>query len=378
MNTRTVFNSFNLISSVFLFFSLVSISYGQQGVSQGAWAVGLVRGLGWEAKGIPQQPALTDYFDLLSGRNFITVDLRDYKTRLGKLPDTITYKVNVQHSGRYRLITYVYGNPLMFTIDNEPTASSTLSSGWNYEDMGEFILKRGVHQLSITIPRGGSIGALYLSSYAENAIQPEGGWVAAKALDYGTEARTMALAMDVAGQLPVRGQIPSTTKAGQNVQEFVFQAPSDPVINFSMTFSRPSKGYVMVDNSVVVPYDTSVEQSFQISLKAINLSQGQHIAYLKALSGQAPAAFVINQHNDTPGAFVSLMRTKGFAMGFAYQLVPLNSAQASLGQFIAMVTKKTPQNAIYLAAMPAKQTELPSQRVLRTYHESISPMRPFE
>ena len=158
MTKRTIINSF--IIGVFLFFSFVTVSYGQQYVSQGDWAVGLVRGLGWEAQGIPQQATLTDYFDLLSGRNFITVNLGDYKTRLGVLPDTISYNVSVQHSGRYRLIAYVYGNPLMFTIDNQPTASSVLSSGWNYEDMGEFILKRGVHKLSITIPQGGASNAL--------------------------------------------------------------------------------------------------------------------------------------------------------------------------------------------------------------------------
>ncbi len=361
-----------------LFLPLSSVSYGQQYVSQGAWAVGLVRGLGWEAKGIPQQATVTDYFDLLSGRNFITVNLGDYKTRLGVLPDTITYNVSVQHSGRYRLIAYVYGNPLMFTIDNQPTASSTLSSGWNYEDMGEFILKRGVHKLSITIPQGGSINALYLSSYAENAIQPEGGWVVNKALDYGTEARTMAMATDVAGQLPVRAQIPSAIRAGQNVREFIFQAPADPVVNFAMAFPGPSKGYVMVDSSIVLSYDTSAERTFQISLKAINLSQGQHMAYLKVLSGQMPDSFIINQHNDTPDACVSLMRTKGFTMGAANQYVPLNIAQASLGNIIAQVTKKSP-TALSLEAMPVvKETELPSQRALRTYNESISPMRPFE
>ncbi len=367
-----------IVIVIVLFFSSVAVSHAQQYVSQGAWAVGLVRGLGWEADGIPQHSTLQDYFDLLAGRNFIAVDLRNYKTRLGVLPDTITYSVDVQHSGRYRLIAYVYGNPLMFTIDNQATVSSTLSSGWNYEDMGKFILKRGVHKLSITIPQGGSINALYLSSYVENAIQPQGGWVANKALDYGTEARTMALAMDSAGQLPVTSQLPSTIRAGQNVREFIFQTPTDPIINFSMAFPGPSRGYVMVDNSIVMPYDTSNEKSLQVQLKALDLAQGQHTAYLRVLSGQIPLSFVINMHNESPDAYVALMRSKGFSMGFAYQYVPLANAQASLGNFIVQLTKNKP-SAVSLAAMPvAKQTELPSQRALRTYHESISPMRPFE
>lgn len=366
------------ISVGILIFSLTKQVYAQQYVSQGAWAVGLVRGLGWEAKGIPQQPTLADYFDLLSGRNFINVNLKDYKTRLGTLPDTLTYNLNVEHCGRYRLIAYVYGNPVMFTIDNEPTASSTFSNGWNYEDMGVFTLKRGMHKLSITIPKGGSIGALFLSTYAENAIQPKGGWVANKALDYGAEARTMALAMDAQGQLPVKAQIPSTIRAGQNVREFVFQAPSDPVINFNITFPGPSQGYVMVDNSIVMPYDTASEQSFSINLKSLVLSQGQHIAYLKVLSGSMPASFIINQHNDTPEAYVSLMRTKGFNMGFAYQPVPFTIAQGSLGELIALVTKKPAQNAYTLEVMPAAERELPSQKALRTYSEPISPMKPFE
>lgn len=301
---------------------------------------------------------------------------RNTSTKSIHFPES--YNIVVQHSGRYRLIAYVYGNPLMFTIDNQPTASSTLSNGWNYEDMGTFVLKRGIHKLSITIPKGGSINALYLSSYAENAIQPQGGWVANKALDYGTEARTMAMAMNSTGQLPVRLQLPSAIRAGQNVREFIFQAPSDPVINFNMSFPGPSKGYVMVDNSIVMTYNTADEPDFQVNLKAIDLAQGQHIAYLKVLSGQLPASFIINQHNDTPDAYVALMRSKGFSMGFAYQYVPLQNAQASLGNFIVQVTKNKP-SAVSLAAMPVvKETELPSQRALRTYKESISPMRPFE
>ncbi|MGC8756174.1 MAG: hypothetical protein ACP5QW_06610 [bacterium] len=366
---------------MFLFFLMVfssKMGYAQQYVSQGSWAVGLVRGMGWEAKGIPQQPTLSDYFDLLSGRNFITVDLKDYKTRLGTIPDTLTYSINVAHSGRYHLIASVYGNPIMFTIDNQPTASSTYSNGWNYQDMGVFILSRGTHKLSITIPKNSSIASLYLSSYLENAIQPKGGWVANKALDYGAEARTMALAIDVADELPVKSQIPSTIKTGQNVAEFIFQVPSDPIINFGIAFGGASKGYVMVDNSIVIPYDTSNTSSFSVNLKALDVSQGQHVAYLKVLSGQMPASFVINQHNDTPEAYVALMRTKGYTMGFAYQPVPFNIAQTSLGTLIASVTKKAPENAYYLAAMPAKEKELPSQRALRTYSEPISPMKPFE
>lgn len=378
-----IFNNFkNLI--IFLVFSLVfstsflNSGYAQQYVSQGAWAVGLVKGLGWESKGIPQQPTLSDYLDLLSGRNFITVNLKDFKTRLGIMPDTLRYTLNIAHSGRYHLIAYVYGDPIMFTIDNQPSVSSIYSNGWNYEDMGMFILSRGTHKLSITIPKNSSIGALYLSSYLENAIQPKAGWEVNKALDYGAEARTIVLAMNVEGELPVKSQIPSTIRIGQNVEEFIFQAPVDPVINFSIVFGGTSKGYVMVDNSIVMPYDTSAEQSLRINLKTLNISQGQHIAYLKVLSGQMPVSFIINQYNDTPDAYIALLRTKGYIMGLAYQPVPFNIAQSSLGTLIASITRKVPENAYYLAQMPAKENELPSQRALRTYKEPISPMRPFE
>ncbi|MCL4557074.1 MAG: hypothetical protein M1491_00295 [Deltaproteobacteria bacterium] len=355
-----------------------SPSYAVQYVSEGAWAVALVRGLGWEGEGIPQQPSLMDYFDLLSGRNFINVDLKDYATRLGTLPDTLTYNVNVEHSGRYHLIVYVDGNPMTFTLDDEPTASSSFSNGGNYEDMGTFILKRGVHRLSITVPNGGSVLALYLSSLAQDAIQPKGGWIANKVLDYGAEARTMAAAMDDDDKLPVRYQIPSTARAGQNGREFIFQSQSDPVINFSMTFQGPSKGYVMVDNSIVIPYEFHGGGMNPFTMRTISLGPGAHTAYVKAVSGQLPSAFVINQHDDSSEACVALMRMLGFSMGFAYQPVPYSIASTTLGELIAQSGKKKPAGKVSIEETVVQKTELPSQRVLRTYREPISPMRPFE
>ncbi len=387
-----------LILFIALSISTADPSYAQQYVSQGAWAVGIVKGLGWESKGIPQQPSLMDYMDLLSGRNFINVNLKNYATRLGTFPDTLTYNVNVEHCGRYRLIVYVYGNPVLFTMDNEPTVSSHFSNGWNYEEPATFILKRGVHRLSITIPKGSSIFALYLSSMAENAIQPKGGWVAAKPLDYGAEASTLTMAMDVAGKLPVQSEIPPAVRAGANARQFTFQIPSDPVLNFNTTFQGPSRGYVMVDNSIVIPYEVRGTDAPPLNMKAINLGQGTHTAYLKILSGQAPSSFVIYQHNDSPEACSALMRSMGFNMGLAYLPVPYDIARASLGAFIVIVAKTVPYNIarvsleeliarmaknkmpneLDLSGLPVKQTELPSQRVIRTYKEPISPMVPFE
>ncbi len=318
-----------------------------------------------------------DYFDLLSGRNFINVNLRDYATRLGTMPDTLTYDVNVVHSGRYRLIVYVSGNPVLFTLDSDPTVASSISYGGNYEDLGTFILMRGIHRLSITVPSGGSVVALYLSSFAQDAIQPKGGWMANKVLDYGAEARTMAISMKDADRLPVRAQIPSAVRVGQNIREFTFQLQSDPVIRFSLTFQGPSKGYVMVDNSIVVPYTFNADGANPLNLRAINLGAGPHTAYLKVLSGQMPSLFAIDQLDDSSEACVTLMRLLGFTMGMAYQPVPYTIASATLNGLMAQITKK-PAGKVSLEQAPVEKTKLPSQTVLRTYQESISPMRPFE
>ncbi len=364
-----------IIAGLLVPLTSAGVSYGQQYVSQGAWAVGMVRGLGWEAKGIPVHPSYMDYFDLLAGRYTLQVDLKGPGAKQGAMPDTVTYMINVPHCGRYNLIATVNGAPILFTVDDEPTVSSQYSYGWNYEQMGNFILKRGMHRLSITRSKDSGIGAVYVSSYAVNAIQPAGGWVANKALDYGTEARTMAMSMDLTDALPVRSQVPFVIRSQQNIREFIFYTPSDPVISFDMTFAVPSKGYVMLDNAAVLDYDTGNAYPKQINLKPLSLPKAQHIAYLKVLSGAMPSSFIIKQRNDSPEAYVSLMRTKGFTMGLASQLVPLNIAQASLGQFIALSAPKQAP-AVKLAQAPVT-AELPSQKALKTYSESISPMQPF-
>lgn len=58
--------------------------------------------------------------------------------------------------------------------------------------------------------------------------------------------------------------------------------------------------------------------------------------------------------------------------------VPYDVAQTSLARLMTMVAKNKPEGGISLTGMAAKKTELPSQTALRTYKESISPMRPFE
>ncbi|MCL4479288.1 MAG: hypothetical protein M1381_09370 [Deltaproteobacteria bacterium] len=360
-----------------MFFAYTSSLYGQQYVSQSAWAVGLVRGLGWEQNGIPLQPSIMDYFDLLSGRYFVNVELNHYATRLGRIPDTLTYNVNIQHSGRYHLVVYVYGNPLMITIDND-TVSSQVSAGWNYQDLGMYILKRGMHRISITIPQGSSISAFYLSSFASPAIQPKGGWVANETLDYGAEAQTLIMSMDVYNQLPIVSQIPFNVSGNGNIRELAFQLPSDPDVTLGLTFGGSSKGYVVVDNSVVINYGAIGPKTVPLKLKTLNLSQGQHIAVLKVVSGQMPTGFIIYRHNSTEESCVALMRALGFNMGLAYEAVPFDIALNSLNMLIAMEKKKPVSNNVFLSGMPVKEAELPSQKVLRTYHESISPMKPFE
>ncbi len=356
----------NLSLLFFIIVMLVSAqpSYARRYVNQGGWAVGLVRGLEWEKKGIPAHPSLTDYFDLLSGRNFINVNLKNYVARHGTVPATLTYNVNISHSGRYNLIAYVSGNPVMFAIDNKSTVSSTLSRGWNYEEIGSFTLKRGMHKLSVTIPRGGTISALYLSSLVVNSIKPKGGWAAKKIIDYGTEAGTIVMAMDIAGKLPVKARIPFTVKAGDDAYEFIFQLRSDSIINFRARFAGSSKGYIMVDNSTVIPYNVANGQAPIVNFKAFNVARGRHIAYLKILSGKPPSVFIINQHNNSPNAYVSLMRLMGFSMGSAYQPVPYNIVKASLGKLMTKVVKKTPRKNIHPASPPLKQINLPTDVTL--------------
>ena len=132
----------NIIRFIFgtLILSSPLVSYAAQPVSQGAWAIALVKNAGWEKAGIPAKPSMNDYYDLLSGRNFINVNLRGYTARLGDTPDTFVYSINAAHSGRYHLIVYVTGNPLYFALDSVSTASSPAGS-WGYQDIGTFILR---------------------------------------------------------------------------------------------------------------------------------------------------------------------------------------------------------------------------------------------
>ncbi len=318
------------ILAVFLWFP--QPLYAQQYVSQGSWAIALVRNAGWEKDGIPAKPYMNDYYDLLSGRNFINVNLRSYTSRLGETPDTLIYSLNVAHSGRYHLIVYVTGNPLFFGIDKTSVASSS-SGTWGYQDLGTFILSRGMHSLSITIQDGSSIAALYLSSFASGPVEPAQGWNTSGILDSGTAVQTMGMMLQAYDRLPVSGIIPYTMQSGGNAGKFMFQTPSNAVISLTLAFPGPSEGYVMIDSSVVFNYSTPGNQTTPVKLGAISIGGGAHTVFLKVTSGQMPASLVINNLNTSPEAFSNIMNAQGYNFGTDNQPASYSSAVHALAKF---------------------------------------------
>lgn len=321
----------NIIRFIFgtLILSSPLVSYAAQPVSQGAWAIALVKNAGWEKAGIPAKPSMNDYYDLLSGRNFINVNLRGYTARLGDTPDTFVYSINAAHSGRYHLIVYVTGNPLYFALDSVSTASSPAGS-WGYQDIGTFILSRGTHTLNVTIPQGSSIRALYLSSYDSDSIVPPGGWNTYAPLDTAAEAQTLGMILHTYGQLPVSGTIPYTIKSAAGAVQCSFSTSANTIASLSLTFPGPSNGYVMIDSSVVITYSTTDNPSAPIRLKPVSLGPGMHMAYLQVQSGQMPASVIMNSLGATPEAFISLLNNHGYSTGSPNMQVSYSSAVQAL------------------------------------------------
>ena len=334
--------------------------YAEPPVSQGSWAIALVRSAGWEKQGIPAKPYMNDYYDLLSGRNFINVNLRSYTSRLGSMPDTLIYTINAAHSGRYHLIVYVTGNPLFFAIDKASTAS-TASGTWGYQDLGTFILSRGMHSLYITIPEGSSIAALYLSSYASGSIEPSSGWNTSATLDNATAARTMDMMLHAYNGLPFAGTIPYTIQSGPGAVKFMFQTPSsDNIVTMQLAFPGPSAGSVMIDSSVVFTYSTMDNPSAHVQLPAVSLGAGTHSAFLKVQAGQMPVSFVINKLNSSPQSFLDSMQAYGYNFGMANYAASYSSAVHALGR----LSQKSSviNNAYYtpaIATPPVSNTALP-------------------
>lgn len=310
-----------------------SPSYAQQPVSQGAWAVALVRSAGWEKDGIPATPYMTDYYDLLSGRNFINVNLGNYTTRLGTQPDTILYTIHAAHSGRYHLIVFVQGRPVFFTIDDRPSVASKTVDQWTYQDLGTFILDRGEHRISITMPEGSFLSAVLLSSFVSDNIAPAGGWNTAGALSYGAEGETLGMMLHAYDQLPVTGKIPSTVQSLKDARKFMFQTPSNAVIAMTLTFAGPSKGYVMIDSSAVFTYSTMDMETAPVKLPAVSLGAGMHAAFLKVQSGPMPASVVINSYDKSAAAFAGLMKTRGYDIGVDDQPVLYGGMVNALAKF---------------------------------------------
>ena len=292
---------------------------------------------------------MNDYYDLLSGRNFINVNLRSYTSRLGSMPDTLIYTIQAAHSGRYHLIVYVTGNPLFFAIDKTSTAS-TASDSWGYQDLGTFILSRGMHSLYITIPEGSSIAALYLSSYASGSIEPANGWNTYATLDNATAARTMGMMLHAYNRLPPAGTIPFTMQSAGGTGKFMFQTPSDTIVALQLSFPGPSAGSVMIDSSVVFTYSTMDNPSAPVRLPAVSLGAGTHTAFLKGEAGQMPVSFVINRLNSSPQSFLDSMQARGYNFGMANYAASYSVAVNALGRLSQ--ESRVINNAYYTPAIP--------------------------
>ncbi len=234
-----------------------------QPITQGEWARRMVMALGLDDEAVRPGASDSEYVEFLSGDPLLPLRvegaaarpippgarletdaaeprLRALRAAAGGV--TATYRVRVPAGGVYALRMAGQGGAQRWRIDGgdpvtsppaDPDAPALRLAGASSSPapseprlVGYFVLARGEHTLSVTIPSGGALSAFELVRQPFPHVRPPGGWDPAEPLTFGVKAVTMVQLMQIEDRLPDLPRA-SVTREGER---FETARPARPAI----------------------------------------------------------------------------------------------------------------------------------------------------
>ena len=174
------------------------------------WIATLARDMGYHLPKGWQQYSPADYLELFANE---TVDNKvgsfravDNPNSLKIRTDTIgnqtlvagdtltaTFGLAVPTKGTYYVNTARTGGPQYWTVVGKQTVVSVESDSGIQSDVGPFILDKGLYELAISVPKGGTLSDFRLKGDLVGVPTPEKGWQKDKVLTYGVLSEVLAL-----------------------------------------------------------------------------------------------------------------------------------------------------------------------------------------
>lgn len=260
-------------------------------VTQGEFAVYLVRELGWQS-GLPEEPKISDYLSVLSGKRTFrfeaedsfniegdSVTVRNYPlygpfSGSGWLsgiaePTRVRLTVFLPRSGEYRLKVVSKGDNQLWSAGGK---NFTVSTGGRLHetDAGTITLAGGKQEISVLLPPEGGVDAVILSATGNfPAIEPLGGWRPDTPLSWGEYAETMATVLNLEKKFPVVKAAKPEIIAFKNIKSLP-PAVVETTVNYLGAHTAPTWVRAGVTGAVLeLPIDVATSGVYALRVRIL-------------------------------------------------------------------------------------------------------------
>lgn len=337
-------------------------------ITQGEWAKQLVKALGLEETGIPEKATIDDYISLLKGGESIHIPVEQIPGR------NLIHNINVINSGVYTLFVQSGASALILRIGENVRFIQNGNGRSELIFGGKYILKRGVHQLTIIPQDSGAIGSVYLLAPCMPKVEPPGGWQPEKPLTFADKAVTIIKALNMEDRLPAEKSIKINITDQEHIE---FSLPESGVYSFFIASSTPMESEWFIDNcfhaSLINPNNSNGFIWKEVG--TFPLFAGKHTITNRLKKGKINNSLLIVKRDTATINYMTLLKKLNPLEGELHKNVSVEVAAANLlNPVFALRKTKGPEAFFYIEENELPR--MPSEKEKPPYTEPISPVLP--
>jgi hypothetical protein len=355
---------------ILLFFELFLFPFlgHAQFITHGEWAKRLVKAMGIEEYGIPENATPNDYISLLTGGQSTYVPMEPNHGTL------VSLDINVNSSGTYNLLLQSSGGRMILRIDDTVRFVENGNKNHALVYAGRFILKRGLHKLTVLPQEKADVTNIYFMAPCLPRIQPPGGWVPEKLLSFGDKAVTIIQALNMEDRLPAVSsfQISHTGESG----EVQFYIPENGVFSFYIPVSQNIDSEFRIDNCAFsrIINKNSTNSPVWREIGTYPLPAGQHKLMINVYAGKLNNTIMVVRRDTSVTNYMNLLRKLNPLEGEITKNVSMELAIANLLHPVFASKRKEGPDAFFY--IEEELPRMPSEKEAPPYTQPISPVLP--
>ncbi|HEY4716780.1 MAG TPA: hypothetical protein VII00_06710 [bacterium] len=344
--------------------------YGDS-ITQGEWAKRLVKTIGLEEKGIPENATVNDYISLLQGGKNTQIEI----TAGSKNRNTVNLPLTLQHSGIYTLVIETNIKSIMIGIDDTVRQISNGQENSGRLNGGRFVLKRGEHVLSAVLNENEKINSINVIAPCMPKVEPLGGWEQEKLLTFTDKAVTIIKILNMEDRLPMHESFTFEIKSKKDLNEFLLQDAGIYTIYAQAKSSVDAEWEI--DGCWYMSFISASTNNIPIwkEIGTLPFKKGKHTLLLKTTKGEINNKILLVKRDTNAMHYMNLLKKLNPIEGEINSTVSEEAAVANLlNPIFATRKSKGPDAFFYIDE--EEIPKLPSEKELPPYTQPISPILP--